>query len=124
MVDLVFLVAVAALLAHEMDAVDKREWRLLFGLRRLPDAPARQWFVGLHVPLFVALLALVAAGPSSLIRGVEGAVDGFMVVHAGLHERLAGRSGRDFANRFSRWLFWTAALLGVVHGALLVSGVR
>ena len=33
--DLVFILGVSALLAHELDAVDKREWRLLFVLRRM-----------------------------------------------------------------------------------------
>ncbi len=34
---LIFFVAVSTLLLHEMDAIDKKEWRLLFVLRRLPD---------------------------------------------------------------------------------------
>ena len=59
--DPLFLTAVTLLLLHEMDAIDKREWRLLFVLRRLPDDGALRWFIVLHLPLFVALLALVAA---------------------------------------------------------------
>jgi hypothetical protein len=118
--DLLFFTAVSALLLHEMDAIDKKEWRLLFVLRRLPDDGALRWFIVLHFPLFVALMALVAAS-SPTLRWVEGGVDAFLIVHAGLHEGLGWRGERAFANAFSRWLIWSAAALGALHmTALLV----
>ena len=98
-----------------MDAIDKKEWRLLFVLRRLPDEGALRWFVLLHLPLFVGLLALVAAAPATAIRWVEAAVDTFLIAHAGLHERISARGERAFANPFSRWLIWGAAGFGAVH---------
>ncbi len=113
--DFLFFTAVSGLLLHEMDAIDKKEWRLLFVLRRLPDEGALPWFVLLHLPLFVALLALVAAAPSTAIRWVEAAVDTFLIVHAGLHERLSARGEYSFANSFSRWLIWGAAGFGAAH---------
>ena len=119
--DLIFITGVAALLLHEMDAIDKKEWRLLFVLRRLPDDGAMRWFIGLHMPLFVAVLALVAAGPSTIVRWLEAGVDGFLVVHAGLHERLALRGAPAFANGFSRLWIWSAAALGMVHLVLLAT---
>ena len=119
--DLVFFTGVAALLLHEMDAIDKKEWRLLFVLRRLPDEGAMRWFIVLHLPLFIALLALVAAGPSAVARWVEAGVDGFLVVHAGLHERLAAGGERAFAGWFSRSLIWSAAGFGLLHLVVLVA---
>ena len=113
--DLLFFAAVSSLLLHEMDAIDKKEWRLLFVLRRLPDQGALRWFIVLHLPLFVALLALVAAADSSAVRWAEAGVDAFVIVHAGLHEGLGLRGERAFANRFSRWLIWSAAALGALH---------
>jgi hypothetical protein len=97
------------------DAIDRKEWRLLFVLRRLSDDGALRWFVLLHLPLFVALLTLVAAAPSTAIRWVEAAVDTFLIVHAGLHERLSARGERAFANPFSRWLIWGTAVFGAAH---------
>ena len=120
--DLVFFTAISLLLLHEMDAVDKKEWQLLFVLRRLPDEGAMRWFVLLHLPLYVGLLALVAAGPSTAVRWIEGAVDVFLVVHAGLHERLARQGHAAFANAYSRSLIWPAAALGAVHGVWLLVG--
>ena len=47
--DSVFYLAFVLLLAHEVDAVLCREWRLLFVLRRLPEVWGRSLFVVLHV---------------------------------------------------------------------------
>lgn len=120
--DLIFVAALSTLLLHEMDAIDKKEWRLLFVLRRLPDEGAVRWFILLHFPFFVAMLALVAASPSTAIRWTQGAVDGFLIAHAALHERLAHRGEVAFANPFSRSLIWPAAALGGLHLAWLLAG--
>jgi hypothetical protein len=113
--DLLFFVAVSSLLMHEMDAIDKKEWRLMFVLRKLPDEGALRWFILLHLPLFVGLLALVAAGPSTTTRWVEGGVDAFLLVHAALHENMSRTTDKAFANRFSRSLIWAAAAFGAAH---------
>jgi hypothetical protein len=63
MTKLLFIGAVSMLLLHEMDAVDTREWRLRFVLRRLSSDGAMRWFIIVHLPISIALLALAAAGP-------------------------------------------------------------
>ena len=118
--ELLFIAGISFLLLHEMDAVDKKEWRLLVGLRRLPEEGALKWFVLLHLPLCVALLVLVAADSSTAVRWILIGVDGFMLVHAGLHERLSSRGGQAFANAFSRTLIWSAAGFGAVHIAYVL----
>jgi len=118
--ELLFFVAVSSLLAHEMDAIDKREWRLLFVLRRLPDDGALRWFIVLHLPLFVALMTLISAAESTTVRGIEAGVDAFLIVHAGLHERLGSRGEPAFGNLFSRFLIWSAAGSGALHLAYLL----
>lgn len=60
MTDLLFYLAFAGLVTHELDAVHKHEWRLLFILRAISDGSARRAFILLHLPLFAALLWLVA----------------------------------------------------------------
>ena len=56
MTDLLFYLAFAGLVTHELDAVHKHEWRLLFVLRAMPDESARRAFILIHIPLFAALL--------------------------------------------------------------------
>lgn len=120
--DLLFFVAVSSLLLHEMDAIDKKEWRLLFVLRKLPDDGALRWFIGLHLPLFVGLMVLIAAGPSPTTRWIEGGIDVFLIVHGGLHENLSAGGDRAFANQFSRWLIWSAAVFASAHLVYLLIG--
>ena len=107
------------LLAHELDAVHKHEWRLLFVLRRMADEPARRAFVLLHVPL-VALIIWLAAHPDEAVRWwtVLG-LDLFAVVHAGLHWRLSGHPKYAFNTAHSRLFIYGAAVLALIHLALL-----
>ena len=118
--ELLFFMGVSSLLLHEMDAIHKKEWRLLFVLRRLPDDGALRWFIVLHGPLLVALMVLVAASDSATVRWVEGGVDAFLIVHAGLHERLGSHGEVAFANVFSRSLIWSSAGFGALHIAYLI----
>jgi len=115
MADLLFFLGVSLLLMHEMDAIDKEEWRLMFVLRKLPREGALRWFITLHLPLFVGLLFLVAAGPSSTTRWIEGGVDVFLIAHAALHENLSRTGDRAFANNFSRTLILLAAAFAAAH---------
>ncbi len=118
--DLIFFLAVSSLLLHEMDAIDKKEWRLLFVLRKLPDEGALRWFILLHLPLLVALLALVAAEPSTTTRSIEGGVDVFLIGHAVLHEILSVRGDSSVASTVSRVLIWSAGLFAALHLLYLV----
>ena len=105
----------SSLLGHEMDAIDKKEWRYLYVLRELSHSGALRWFILLHLPLFVGLMALVAAGPSTATRRIEGGVDALLVAHAAVHESVSRRGDEAFANSFSRLLIWSAALFGAAH---------
>lgn len=51
-----FTGCVALLLAHELDAVYRKEWRLLPVLRGMRDEVAVFAFILIHVPLIVALI--------------------------------------------------------------------
>ena len=120
--DLVFVLGVSSLLAHELDAVDKREWRLLFVLRRMDNERAHKWFVSLHVPLFVGALLLVGASESSTVTSLTLAVDAFLLAHMALHERLHARGEVAFGSRFSRSFIWAGAALGGLHAAMVLVG--
>jgi hypothetical protein len=109
-------------MSHELDAVDKREWRLLFGMRRMDDERALQWFISLHGPLFAGAFLLVAAPESWIITALELAVDTFLVVHLALHERLNAKGEVAFRSRFSRSFIWTAAAMGVLHAVMVMAG--
>ena len=117
--DLVFYLAVSTFLAHEMDAVHKREWRLLPVLRRISERTARRAFVFAHAPLG-ALLLWLAAYPSDRVQlWTAVGFDLFLVLHAGLHWRAAGRPDNGFVTTPSWVLIYGAAVLGGLHLVVL-----
>lgn len=118
--DLFFYTALSVFMTHELDAVDKKEWRLLFVLRRLDDRAGFRGFVLMHIPLFAALVWL-AAHPSEGVRfWYQLSLDAFMVVHAGLHWRLRHHELYAFHSPLSRGLVNGAAVLGLLHLVLLL----
>lgn len=120
--DALFYVAFATLIGHELDAVHKREWRLLFVLRNLPEPRARAAFVLAHVPLLAVLLWWLGHPQDSVRLTAVLALDFFMVVHAGLHWRLSTHPLYEFNTPVSRLLIYGAAVLGATHALWLAVG--
>ena len=113
--DFVFYLACSTLLTHELDAIHKHEWRLLFLLRAMPDSLGRRAFVLIHIPLVVVLLWLTAHPDEAVRFWTVGSLDLFMVVHAGLHWRLSGHPKYEFNTAHSRLLIYGAAVLALAH---------
>ena len=120
--DRAFYAVLALLFAHELDAVERHEWRLLPGLRSLPDGVAGRLFVLLHVPLFVAVLALVTHPSGRTRRRFRLALDVFAVVHAGLHGRFSDHPEYEFDAPSSRLLIAGAAVAGLLDLGLRSTG--
>ena len=59
---LVFYLAAAALLTHELDAVKHSEWGLLYVLRDLSETSAYALFVVLHVSIVALMLSIFGKG--------------------------------------------------------------
>ena len=115
-----FYLAVAGLITHELDAVHRREWRLLYLLRGWPDGSARRAFILLHVPL-LAVVLWVAAHPDDGIRfRTMLALDLFMVLHSALHWRLRHDPRYEFHSMSSRLLIFGTAAVAAVHLLLLL----
>ena len=118
--DFLFYFAFSGLVAHELDAVHKHEWRLLFVLRTMPDASARRAFVLIHIPLFAVLLWLAAYPDAGVRYGTMLGLDVFMIVHAGLHWRLSGHPKYEFETPSSRLLIYGTAALAAAHLLVLL----
>jgi hypothetical protein len=102
------------LAAHELDAVACHEWRLLYGLRSLPEAAGKSSFIALHVPLFAGL-TWTAASTHPTASAARLGVALFALVHAGLHHRLRRSAAYAFHSPLSLTLIVGAALCGGVY---------
>jgi hypothetical protein len=107
--ELLFLAGLAFLLAHELDAIDRGEWRFFFGFTPLSDVAAYRLFTALHVPLLVWMLANLNA-PAFRVG-----FDLFLIVHAALHWLLRDHHHLQFNNSFSRLWIYGGALIGALH---------
>ncbi len=114
-----YVLGVALLFTHELDAVALGEWRLLYVLRNLPDPEGRALFIGLHLPLFVALLWLGHHERPRLRDATRAVVCGFLVVHAVLHWRLSDAPAYRFHGVASQIYIFGAALVGAAALAAL-----
>jgi hypothetical protein len=104
-----FLLGLALLLVHELDAVRCHEWRMFPGLAALPDRWALRLFILLHVPLLYVLLGGVAAGPDTRL---VVALDLFFVLHLGLHLLFLRHPQNEFRDALSWTLIVGAAMSG------------
>ena len=114
-----FLVGFSFLLAHEMDAVRLKEWRLLPILSGLGDDAGYRAFTSLHIPLY-ALLLWGLFGGGMVQYGLVVALDAFFVVHLALHVLLRDRPDNQFSSPFSWGLFVGAGLCGAIDLLLLL----
>lgn len=121
MTAVLYYLSLACLFTHELDAVTHEEWRLLFGLRAMPDVTASPLFVLLHVPLFFIVLWLSHHGREVVRIRTRLTVSAFTVVHAILHFALSSDPSYDFHGSLSQFLILSAAAFGLAHIAASLS---
>jgi hypothetical protein len=114
--DLLFIINVAWIVAHELDAILRHEWRLFFFLKPLSDAMAYQLFTALHIPLIVLILSQLHVYQFQMI------FDLLLIAHAGLHWSFRKRPLYEFNNGFSNIWIFGAVPLAMLHLLLLIRG--
>jgi hypothetical protein len=111
--NIVFLINVAWLMTHELDAIQQHEWRVFPFLTPFSDIAAYQIFTVLHIPLFTFIMWNLQSPWFWIV------FDLFLIVHAGLHWLLRNHPKLEFKNRLSNLLIFGAAPLGLLHLILL-----
>lgn len=112
MLDGLYYATVASLLAHELDAVKRHEWRVLPLTSFLPERIGEQAFIWVHVPLVWAILAL---GEGSTAAGFRLAFCAFAVIHVGLHWLYRRHPANEFNNPSSWGLIVLAGASGAAY---------
>lgn len=112
---MMFSLAAALLMTHELDAVRHQEWLVLPVLRSLETDTGYVWFVLGHIPLFALIFYVLARGPETARVRVASVFCGFCIVHAGLHFLFSGHEAYDFDGMLSSSLIAGAALFGLLY---------
>jgi hypothetical protein len=107
--NLLFFIIVGFIFTHELDAIERHEWRLFFFLAPFDDRTAFRLFTLLHIPLFAWIL-WAAQFPAFQIG-----FSLFVIIHAGLHWLLRRHPQYEFNNPFSWFLIAGPVPLAVVR---------
>ena len=118
-IDLIFYSGLSLLLTHELDAIKQHEWRIFPGLSNFKESLSYHLFVALHLPLFILILWLLCH-PSEHVRfWFQLSVDGFLIIHLGLHHFFKSHDKYEFTKPFSKIIINLMALVGLIHVILL-----
>lgn len=109
----VFWIGFSCLIIHELDAIEKKEWKLFPVLRSLPDSLAFRWFTGLHLPLLAFFLFKLSASPSQ--QATMSGFSVFFLLHLVAHLVLWSLPDNRFNNWFSQLWIWGAAVCGALY---------
>lgn len=103
MLELSYYIALALFFCHELDAVRKSEWRILYVLRSKSNSKARWWFVALHFPLLLIVFWTIG---SDHFAGEIGKVclASLCVIHSLIHFRLRMMGKCPFVSTGSKYL--------------------
>jgi hypothetical protein len=112
-----FYIGFSFLLAHELDAISCKEWRILPLISKLNDKLGYSVFVLAHIPIF-ALIFYQLTNKANF-NSVVFAIDVFMIVHIGLHLLLLKHKNNEFKSRLSWFLIIGAGLFGLLDLILI-----
>ena len=110
--DFIYYLTVGFIFTHELDAVKRREWRILPLIRSLPENVGEQLFIWLHLPIFALLLI---GGDGEDVNTVRVALAVFAIVHVGLHWIFRHHPANEFNNPGSWALILGTGALGAAY---------
>lgn len=110
-----FYAGMGVLFTHELDAIQRHEWRVLPLTSWLPDEYGFIVFLFFHIPLFAVLIALVASANEKIRVRTRIGIGIFLIIHALLHTLFIGNARYEFATLPSNILIFGGALLGVIY---------
>lgn len=110
-----FYLLFALFTTHELDAIQRHEWRIFPITRRFADEIAYPLFTAVHIPLYVLLLWLFFHPNLAIAQNSRAAFAAFAIIHAGLHWLLRHHPKYEFNNRFSWAIILSTAVVGLFY---------
>ncbi|MEM9103349.1 MAG: DUF6713 family protein [Pseudomonadota bacterium] len=112
MIDSVYFLLIGTFFTHELDAVKRKEWRILPIFKQLPENISALLFIWIHIPLFTVVLWVEHLAIADNFRT---GVAIFAVIHVGLHGLLHHHPANAFKNLSSWLLILLTGFLGAIY---------
>jgi hypothetical protein len=108
------------LLLHEMDAVRRREWNMMFAVNKLADESAYIVFSVLHLPLYVMMFYLVCGFNGAWGTTMMWALSVFFVLHGVVHKAFRAHASNEFRGVYSNLIIYSMSAIGLLQMVLLI----
>ena len=115
----IYILALALLTTHELDAIYRHEWRIFPVLNRLSDNLASFIFITVHIPLFFIVFWLSFHPEQTVREPAQITIAAFCILHVGLHFLLREHKANEFDNPLSQFLIWACGTAGAVYLGLV-----
>ncbi len=115
MKNFIFFLGLGFLFAHELDAMQNHEWRVLPLTSWLPDDVAASVFLLAHIPLMALIIYLVSSQNEKIRTRSWFCIAAFLVVHAVLHVAFFNHENYEFASAISNVLIFGGAVCGLIY---------
>ncbi len=99
---------------HEMDAIYRKEWMMLYPVNRLPESTAHVLFTGMHFFLYMAIFILLHEHFLFLFWSMNI----FGILHLALHIVFGKHRNNEMNNIFSLGIIILMAVLSSISAAL------
>jgi len=106
---------ISLLIAHEMDAIRAKEWKMFLILKDMADETAYRAFTLAHLPLYAAVILLLTLNNSWAHAILFFVIDTFVIAHAALHFGFRKHPNNGFTSIFSMLLIYGPGILALAH---------
>ncbi len=115
MEQLFFVLTMAFMFTHELDAIRRHEWRIFPGANLLSDEQGFLVFILIHIPLFGLVLWASFIGVAGTTNVFQIAFSMFCIIHIFLHKLNENHPAYEFKNPLSQFLIWGSGFAGAAH---------
>lgn len=111
---IILYIGLSLLIVHEMDAIQKKEWRMFPLLSKLKPETGYTLFSVLHIPLFVFIFWALFDLNRGLHNTIIMLLNVFLMIHFSLHLICVRHPQNEFRSTYSWSIIGGLFLIGAI----------
>lgn len=114
--EIFYILGICFLSTHELDAIQRREWKLFWILKDLKEETAYIWFLYLHIPLYFLIFFSFGDGNLNHLKSsLRNLIAHFLVFHLFIHLAFQSKQEYRFHGPVSNILIFGAGIMGILY---------